>query len=67
MTTIPFKRHLVGRGDLLVLAHDRTRRLMFKGCGLDGSVIATWLVKPDGRPQDAILLQRQVLVLRSEC
>ncbi|MDN8612771.1 hypothetical protein [Variovorax ginsengisoli] len=63
MIAVPFKRHMVGLGDLLVLERDRTRRMMFKFCLDDGSVVATWLEQRT--PQDVILRQKDVLMLRS--
>lgn len=58
-----FDRKSAFRGDLLVLARDQAKRLMFKGIGFDGEVIATWLDRQSGRPDDVILRQRDVLRL----
>ena len=63
MTAYPFDSRVVSRGDLLVLKRDHSRRLLFKFCISDGSVVATWLEKR--MPQDAILRQKDVLILRS--
>jgi hypothetical protein len=62
VTTARFDRKIVQRGDLLVLSRNPSVRLMFKF--MSGSnVVATWLDKRPGMPNDAILLQRQVLRL----
>lgn len=61
MKAVPFKRALVQRGDLLCLADNPHERLLFKFFGHDGEVGgATWLNKREGRPDDAILRQRDV-------
>jgi hypothetical protein len=56
-----FNRNIVQRGDMLVLASDESTRLLFKFMS-DSDVVATWLDEPNlpGRPDDVILLQKQV-------
>jgi hypothetical protein len=56
----PFNRNAVRFGDLLCLTRDPTLKLRFKFMAHDGSVVASWVEPMDGRPRDAILLQRQV-------
>ncbi len=60
MKAVPLKRALVQRGDLLCLADNPHERLLFKFFGHDGEVVATWVHKKEGRPDDAILRQRDV-------
>lgn len=65
MKAVKFDRNIVQRGDLLALRTDVHRRMLFKFMGHDGSVVATWLVPPEKRPDDVILRQRDVVRLVS--
>jgi hypothetical protein len=58
----PFRCDAVRAGDLLVLTRDESRRLRFKFMGHDGSVVATWVEPPPGRPLDVIVRQRDVRI-----
>lgn len=50
-------------GDQLALARDTRIRLTYRGPGFDGQIIARWNEPVPGRPSDAILRQRDVVVL----
>jgi hypothetical protein len=62
---LKFNRNTVKPGDLLCLTLDPRRQLRFKFMGSDGVVVATWVDPIPGKPFDAILLQRQVKLVKA--
>ncbi|HYF37580.1 MAG TPA: hypothetical protein VD994_19920 [Prosthecobacter sp.] len=61
----PFNRKVVKVGDLLCLTSNPDRQLRFKFVGQGGVVVATWVDRVEGVPNDAILRQRQVRMVEA--
>jgi hypothetical protein len=55
-----FDRKTAKPGDMLCLRRFPMLTFRFKFMGHDGAIVVTWINPPEGRPNDAILRQRDV-------
>lgn len=59
----PFDPSKVIFGDELAYARNTDIRMTFRGMGFDGMVIVRWVEPRTDRPRDALVRQRELLIV----